>query len=395
MSSLRPEGFENPDVSDVVREIKMSPIYRRFLCVIRDYGIKTICDFHAHVSSGRNDIIETASDESVNLLPELPFSVRDVNRLYDILFRDEGIDFFSVVFDTPLGAYDLVKRNGRLLTDLDSMDIEEAQKIVPFAVVTPEMKGSQIKGFVERGARGFKMTPRTTSKHISRGRISDISLADMLNPEALRIANVCRLPLVVHLPQLVVSPRMKPSLRGELRRIADKYPDLKIVLAHLGQAQTPAKIEDLVQWICLNDLNDIIWMDVSAVTVPSVLELAFASDIKLVFGTDIDFSLTERGKYIMFKYRDGQRVLADPGDRGAIITALVSTSFGEKLREFVAAKGIDLNSPLLLFQIEGILDAIERLQKGGKPREEVKPILENLFFRNAESLFGVKGLGKG
>ena len=389
MSDFATSSFETPGIPSIVEEIKNSSVYHWFLNTLREYEIKSICDFHAHVSSGRNDILKTASEESVRELPELPFSIGDVNRLYDILFRNEGFEFLSVVFDTPLGAYDMVKRNGRLLTDLDSMAPEESRKIVPFAVVTPEMQGYQIQGYVERGAKGFKMTPRTTSPYIKRGTISDITLTDMLNPEALRVANSHGLPLVVHLPQLVVSPRMKPSLKEELGGIATKYPDLKIVLAHLGQAQTPAKIEDLMGWIDRNGLGEIIWMDISAVTVPSVLEIAFTSDIKLVFGTDIDFSLTERGKYIMFKYSNGQRVPAEPEDKGTVITALVSTSFGTQLREFVAEEGIDLDAPLLLFQLEGILDAIGRLRKKGRLKAEIKPILERLFFRNAEALLKV------
>lgn len=122
-------------------------------------------------------------------------------------------------------------------------------------------------------------------------------------------------------------------------------------------------------------------MDISAVTVPSVLAAAFESKARLLFGTDIDFALHERGRYIMFKVVNGRRVLADEDDDGNVITALVSTSFGEKLKPFVAGEGIDLDAPLLLFQFQGILDAIDRLGKRGKSKSEIKTILENVFFR--------------
>lgn len=381
--------LENSVALAVAEEIRSSPTFHRFIQVLREYKIETICDSHAHVSSGRNDLLDGVAKESINELPELPFTISDINRLYDALFHKEGINYRSVVFDTPLGAYDLVKRNHRLLNDLLTPSEGESWNVVPFAVVTPDMQGYQIEEFVERGARGFKMTPRTTSPLIKRGTISDITLAEMLNPEALRIADDHRLPLVVHLPQLVVSPRMRPSLRDELAHIASTYPNLKIILAHLGQAQTPAKIEHLLEWLDRAGFTEIIWMDISAVTVPSVLEIAFASDVRLLFGTDIDFSLTERGKYIMFKYANGQRVLAKPEDRGTVITALVSTSFGNQLKEFVNEEGIDLDSPLLLFQFEGILKAVAGLQQKGKSRAEIKSILENLFFRNAELLLRV------
>jgi len=373
----------NPYIPIIIDEIKSSPIYLRFLQVLRDHEIKSIYDCHAHISSGRED---TAFDDTSELMPRFPFSIDDVNYLYDELFRREGISFTSVVFDTPLPAYDLVKKNEQLL---QSMNEHETKKVVPFAVVTPEMDYRQIENWVENGASGFKMTPRTASSHVKRGVISDITLTDMLNPEALWIANQHGLPLVVHLPQLVVSPRMKSPLKDELLQIVAKYPNLKIILAHLGQAQTPAKIEDLLALIDSNDLYDIIWMDISAVTVPSVLAMAFESNVRLVFGTDIDFALTERGKYVMFKIANGERVLADDEDNGNVITALVSTNFGDQLKPFAAEQGIDLDAPLILFQMEGILDAIGRIEKNGRTQEEIQVILEDLFFRNAQRLFGI------
>lgn len=377
---------ENPYIPIIIDEIKSSPIYSRFLQVLGDHGIKTIYDCHAHISSGReNTVFENISV----LTPRFPFAIDDINYLYDEIFLKEGISFTSVVFDTPLPAYNLVNKNEQLLQLWQSMDENAMGNVVPFAVVTPDMDYRQIEGWVESGARGFKMTPRTASSHVKRGVISDITLTDMLNPEALWIANQHGLPLVVHLPQLVVSPRIKSSLKDELLQIAAKYPNLKIILAHLGQAQTPAKIEDLLVLIDSNDLNELIWMDISAVTVPSVLAMALDSNIRLVFGTDIDFALTERGKYVMFKIANGERVLADDEDNGSVITALVSTNFGDQLKPFAASKGIDLDAPLILFQMEGILDAIGRIKKNGRTQGEIRIILEKLFFRNAERLFGI------
>ncbi|MBM3133441.1 MAG: hypothetical protein FJZ95_10505, partial [Chloroflexi bacterium] len=309
---------QNPYLPEIIAEIRASQTYRRFIDLLRTFGIPRIYDCHAHISSGRED---TVGDAPPELMPQHPFTIGDVNTLYEGLFRGEGIESTTVVFDTPLPAYNLPKKNEQLLSDIRAM--EPPKGVIPFAVVTPEMSVSQIEGWVRGGAKGFKMTPRTSSPFVKRGVISDVSLAEMLNTEALRIANAHRLPLVVHLPQLVVAPRIKPSLKGELVQTALKYPDLKIILAHLGQAQTPAKIEDLLGWMEKNDLWEHVWMDISAVTVPSVMATAMASKARLVFGTDIDFALTERGRYISFKIANGQRTLAGDNDNGNIITALV------------------------------------------------------------------------
>lgn len=376
---------KHPYLPIIIEEIKSSPIYLRFLQLLRDYEIKSIYDCHAHISSGKEDVIENAPTD---LMPQYPFTIGDINNLYNELFCKEGIEFTSFVFDTPLPAYDLTSKNDQLLSALNDEYPSDLQKAVPFAVITPDMDYRKIQQWVADGAKGFKMTPRMASPNVKRGVISDITLIEMLSPEALWLANDHGLPLVVHLPQLVVSPRMKPSLKNELLQIAAKYPNVKIILAHLGQAQTPSKITDLLDLINQNDLCDVIWMDISAVTVPSVIAMALESNARLLFGTDIDFALVERGRYITFRIVDGRRVLVDDEDNGNVITALISQNFGEKLKLFALESGIVLDAPLLIFQFEGILDAVEKLKSQGRDHSFIKTALENLFFRNAEYLFG-------
>lgn len=373
----------NPYLPEVIAEIQSHPIHHRFVDFLKAHQIARIYDCHAHISSGRED---TVGDAPPELMPQHPFTLGDVHLLYELLFRAAGIEIITVVFDTPLPAYDLSRKNDQLLSRWRA---GAAAGTVPFAVITPEMAASQIENWVMAGARGFKMTPRTSSPYVKRGVISDISLSEMLNPEALRIADAFGLPLVVHLPQLVVAPRFKPSLKEELLGIVARYPRLKIVLAHLGQAQTPSKIEDLLEWMGRNDLWEQVWMDISAVTVPSVIAAAMASPAHLVFGTDIDFALFERGRYIMFKIKEGRRVLAGDEENGNVITALVSTNFGSQLREFARGAGIELDAPLLIFQFEGIMAAADRLRKRGKTPAEITSALQALFFRNAERLLGM------
>ncbi len=379
-------NLSNPSLQAIIEEIETHPVYLEFLTFLKQYGINLICDFHAHVSSGREETIPNASPDDLAELPENPFSLLDINRFYNSLFRKEGIGVCSVVFDTPLHAYDLSKKNKELLTRLSLLEPEEAKRLIPFAIITPEMEEREIGEYVEQGAKGFKITPRTTRSYLRRRRISEVNLNEMLNPKALKIAHSLGLPLLVHLPLLMSATEINPGLKEELGRIITTYPNLKLVLAHLGLAQSPFKFAELLRWIEENGFEEIIWLDISTITIPSVLEMAFSSKVKLLFGTDMDFSLTERGRYVMVKRSGEEKILADEETQESVKTVLVSNSFGKEFRELVLRRGIEINAPLFIFQLEGIMKAVERLREKGKAEEELKEILTSLFYRQAQSI---------
>ena len=78
--------------------------------------------------------------------------------------------------------------------------------------------------------------------------------------------------------------------------------------------------------------------------------------------------------------------MARAQERKSAITTLVSTSFGKQLREFTDEERIDINAPLYVFQLDGILGAIDILEREGKSQFEITSILENLFFRNTRAV---------
>jgi hypothetical protein len=369
---------ENPNLNSIIEKIIEHPIYDRFLQLLKQYNITKICDCHCHVSSGPNDMIKGAKS---TLRPEYPFSVKDIQYVYDRLFASQGIETVSIVFDTPLPVYDMDQKNRKLLTDPD-LD----QRIIPFAVITPDMSDSQIESYLAMGAKGFKATPRTPSSQVKKKSINEISLFEMIHPAVLRLADENRLPFIVHLPQLVVSTRNREVIKDELEEIATKYPHITIILAHLGQAQTLYKVMDLLSWIEEKNLTNQVWMDISAVSVFTVFSIAFKRSVNLLYGTDNDFALAEQGRYVTYKMKNAKRVLAFDDTSDKAITALVSTHFGKQLRGFVHEQGIDLSMPMIVAQWEGILNAVEALEQTGTSGDEIRAILENLFFRNAEVL---------
>ncbi len=364
----------SPALKGLLQEIEDSRIYQQFLHSLQAYGIGQICDFHAHISSGRGDFLPTASPGEVAELPSHPFSLEDVYEFYEALFRSRGLEALAVVFDTPLPAYDIRKKNLNLLENLRQLQPVKAAKLMPFAIVTPQMQAAELEEYLKLGARGFKTTPRVSRTYHERRKIPDVSLAEMLSPASLKLAESHRIPFLIHLPQLMGSAELDPSLKEGLERVLLTYPDLRLVLAHLGLCQTPSKLADLLGWMEEKNFGRRIWLDVSAITLPEAFELVLLSPAQLLFGTDMDFCLTERGRYILIKHEATQRAV------------LVSQSLGKRFKGLAQEQGLELNAPLFLFQLEGLMEALARLRRKGMDKEELKQRLKALFYQNAEQI---------
>jgi predicted TIM-barrel fold metal-dependent hydrolase len=349
--------------TNFINEIKSAAIYHRFLNFLDRYRLNQIIDCHAHISSGRSDFIPDASLEDIKELPQNAFSVNDLNDFYHQLFQVEGIEVKLVVFDTPLHGYDLSRKNQELLKN------PRKSNFFPFAIITPEMSREEIEQYVVLGAKGFKVSPRTTSSYWAAGKksLSNVALSDMLNQAMLKVANRFRLPIVIHLPQSVRSPRLSPQIKDGLSQAISVYPEVRFVLAHLGLSQAPNKLIDTLNW--LERIEDKVYLDISAVTVPQAIKMALESSAKLCFGTDLDFCLAERARYFLID------------DDTA---TLVSNSFGGEYRQKFADG--EFSQPLFLYQLEAIMEAVEI---HFSEQNWLRGKLHQLFYQNAAELLGL------
>lgn len=366
----------------IAQEIRDSPIYWDFVRLLKEHGVSTIYDFHAHVSSGKSSYLAGASQADIDELPAHPTSPADIDAFYSSLFESDDIAVKVVIFDTALHAYDMASKNHNLLAQLATT---RSSRFTPFAVITPAMKRHDIESYVEGGAKGFKVSPRTATAYYAsrRRRVSNVDLDDILTPDLLGVANEVSLPILIHLPQSVSSTTISKALKQKLGLVTARYPDVRLILAHLGLCQTPSKMEYMLAWIRINRLESRVYLDVSAVTIASALELALASDARLLFGTDLDFSLVERARYVVTREVGGETFLADEAERGDTKTVLVGTNYGLRYRALVSQAGISTALPLFLFQLEAMTKAARRLGDAGRGER-----LRALFSTNAEAILG-------
>ena len=78
---------------------------------------------------------------------------------------------------------------------------------------------------------------------------------------------------------------------AELKEIADSYPDLKVIIAHLGRCFNLSVFEQAIEK--MGNYFDWFWYDTAAVSNPNVLKLAFERILpsRIMFGQDMHIFL--------------------------------------------------------------------------------------------------------
>ena len=241
---------------------------------IRPFLPSKIFDAHAHLfaKSNYNDV--PASYEN------LPENI-GVDAFYDYIqaihpgAETVGGLFFGLVFlDDRQGNNDLVAQE----TAKSSLDL--GQLVVP-----PDMDPEQVREEVRRGGFvGLKCY------HV----MADVDyptwlapIEDYLPEEHIRIAHEEKLSITLHM----VRDRAlaDPVNQATIRRCCEKYPDMRLILAHAGRAFNP--------WHTIEGIDslkglDNVWFDTSAVTEAGAFEAIIETmgHDRLLYGSDFPVS---------------------------------------------------------------------------------------------------------
>jgi predicted TIM-barrel fold metal-dependent hydrolase len=190
-----------------------------------------------------------------------------------------GVEYSIAGFPWPIKEADIDKNNRYLA----QMALE--RKISPFMAVRPEWDVEKIeKTLIEGRFVGFKPYPDM----VSGVKGADISIFDFFPHKQWEILNRNRKAVMLHLPR---KERIadKDNIR-ELREVRQKYPDVKIIIAHFGRSFTPYYLRLGLEG--LGDPDDY-YFDTTAVINPEVYTVAFGaiSWEHIVYGSDLPITL--------------------------------------------------------------------------------------------------------
>ncbi len=234
----------------------------------------------------------------------------------------------------------LVFANPSKWVDLEAANAHVAQAIAAdqadgLLVTRPEWPTDQVRRLLEEGGfLGFKPYPGLVG-----GRFDEnVALDDFLPPHQQALADELGLIVMLHLPR---PERLRdPRNQEEVRRMVETYPNLRLIIAHIGRAYTMGFAEPGLQ--ALHDLPA--HWDFAMNLNAEVIELAMhvLGPERLLYGSDLPVALMrgmrrhEGDTYI--NYSDGDYQWNTPERRQpADVEAGYTLYLYEELRAFKRA----------------------------------------------------------
>jgi uncharacterized protein len=241
---------------------------------------RRIFDAHIHVNEPELRV-ETMTDQKrrqywVNEVAE-PIGAADAERCHAILFP--GREFSCLAFGMPMLEYDVEASNARLQAEC------RKRGWYRLAVTRPQWPAERVARELDQpNVLGVKVyyalidqDPATRDKYL------EASIFDFLPHHQLEVLNERGAWVTLHVPR---AGRLEhPDNIAEVRQIRRQYPQVKVVIAHLGRSYTLPHAEASLPQLAGDEG---LYFDISAVLNPDVLRFALSTlgHQRIVFGTD-------------------------------------------------------------------------------------------------------------
>jgi hypothetical protein len=247
---------------------------------LRHHLPEKIIDAHAHFNLPQHVAAITPETIAGDWALEcgLIMSYEDACHYTSVMFPDITWNFVALPW--PLKDADTEGNN----TYVASQIKDKAQR--GLLTIRPEYESANIESdFLAGNFSGFKPYPYMASA--VKG--ADVSIFDFMPHAQFELADRLHAPVLMHLPRAGRLP--DPDNVAEIRVILNRYPNVKLVIAHFGRCFQHEYFEKALNALG-EDVNRL-WFDCAAVLNPKVYELAFRylDHRRILFGTDLPIFL--------------------------------------------------------------------------------------------------------
>lgn len=234
---------------------------------------RRVFDVHAHVNDPQlrtEPMTEQKRRQHWSHEVAEPIGAADAQRCHGLVFP--GREFCCLAFGYPSADYDLEGSNA----SLQSACLRRGW--YRLAVVRPQWSAEQVARELDQpNVLGVKVAHRLAA----RGR--EASLSDVLPQHQLEVLNERRAWVTLHVSK---SARKRSSETvAQIRQIRQQYPQVVLVIAHLGGCSTSAEAQT---WLPALADDQGLYFDNSSVLNPDVLEVALKSfgPERVLFGSE-------------------------------------------------------------------------------------------------------------
>ncbi|HUT37291.1 MAG TPA: amidohydrolase family protein [Planctomycetota bacterium] len=259
------------------------PVYRNELA---PYLPERILDAHVHLVR-RCDYLPGIDPRKLKTTAPEPvatsFTPRRLAETMRRLFPRQRWEAF--VFHAPYTVVDIERAN-RWIASLG----RKHRHLHPLMIVRPDMRAKELDAMVADG--GFVgLKPYLSFARPHRG---ETRIGDFLTRDHLEVAVARGLAVILHIPRK--QRAADPVNIRDVARLCERYPTLKLVIAHCGRSYGPYYIEQAIgTWRDFPNLS----FDVSAVDDAETIEVVLANvgHRRLLYGSDLPVTLL-RGRHL-------------------------------------------------------------------------------------------------
>lgn len=315
-----------------------------------------IWDCHVHVYKKEFD--HTAAEKKTDWMYRMACENTEVQLLdvYQSCFPGKQVQ--ATIFGMPAPQVDIGASNAYVA------DVAERQGWEKLALVHPGMDRKTLEQ-VCRGFSGIKVYLSFAAACIPRG---EIRIFDFLTRPMLEYCDENRHIVMLHIPR---AARLRDPLNlAQMLEIEEKYPNLKLIIAHVGRAYCAEDIGDVFE--LLKDTRRMRF-DISANTSTEAFDalLSAIPPSRILFGTDLPILAMRSGRTT---------------ENGTYYNLVPSGLYGN-LAGVPNMRECAPNAPVTLLMYEGIAAFLQVCREKGVPQGDV----DDIFYNNAARLWGREG----
>ncbi len=343
------------------------PKLKRLQRLMKKNGVSKVFDSHTHAFE-RQDIRSKPKKPTIASSSYSNYPLERSLKVAGIVFNKFKKGYKQVVFGLPAHNADIKAQNNRILSKS-----RKNPNLVPLAIVSPEMTKREIESLARKGFSGFKPYPEQYKRFRKK-----VGVNLYLTKPILEVANKHGLPIILHATPEASSP-------GSLKAIcsmASNYPNVKLVLAHMGKAKTVPKIRKLCK--AIKNFNNV-YLSTSIVADPRVFEIALRElgSNRVMFGSDFPWALMHGTQKKVGKRFGSKEVPQDLRD-WQYFTRRSYKWTDKRVQEFPSKKAKLSYNRFIVSELDALLKAIGALMKEGLISERD---VRKIFYGNAQRVF--------